>query len=141
MLDGAPPYPVSVALADGTRDNATYGLGDLLELVVTFDKNVTIDGGSVPVLVLDCTRMREATYDRGNDSTALIFQYEVRWLSGEIDGIIAVVCNPCGWGTCTSVCIDVVADRLLTCTPLRGIYLKDACTRLKCLRERRKEID
>lgn len=76
-MDGAPPYPVSVSLADGTRDNAMYGLGDLLELVVTFDKNVTVDGGPLPVLILDCMRMREATYERGNGSATLFFQYEV----------------------------------------------------------------
>lgn len=77
MVDGAPSYPVSVSLAFGTSDNAFYGLGDLVELVVTFDKNVTVDGSSLPVLVLDCMKMREATYERGNGSATLFFQYEV----------------------------------------------------------------
>lgn len=75
-LDGAPPNPVSVSLASDTSDNASYGLGDFLRLAVTFDKNVTVAGGS-PVLVLDCTRMREAYFEGGNGSTNLYFTYEV----------------------------------------------------------------
>ncbi|CAM9243696.1 unnamed protein product, partial [Ectocarpus sp. 8 AP-2014] len=85
-LDGAPPYPVSVSLAPDTPDGASYGLGDVLQLAVTFDKNVTVftgidDNGdvSLPVLVLDCTRMREAVFNGvGNGSTTLNFQYEVQ---------------------------------------------------------------
>lgn len=81
-LDGAPPHPVSVSLAPETSDAATYGLGDVIRLAVTFDKNVTVitgDGGSTPVLILDCGREREAFFDGGgNGSTTLHFQYEVR---------------------------------------------------------------
>lgn len=85
-LDGAPPYPVSVSLAPDTPDGASYGLGDVIQLAVTFDKNVTVFPGidddgdvSLPVLVLDCTRMREAVFNGGgNGSTTLNFQYEVR---------------------------------------------------------------
>lgn len=80
-LDGAPPHPVSVSLAPETPDAASYGLGDVIRLAVTFDKNVTVttgDGGSTPVLVLDCKREREAFFDGGgNGSTTLYFQYEV----------------------------------------------------------------
>lgn len=80
-LDGAPPRPVSVSLAPETPDAASYGLGDVIRLAVTFDKNVTVisgDSGSAPVLVLDCKREREAFFDGGgNGSTTLYFQYEV----------------------------------------------------------------
>lgn len=74
-LDGAPPSPVSVSLASSTSDDATYTLGSLVQLVVAFDKNVSVDGS--PVLVLDCSRMREALFYGGNGSRALHFQYEV----------------------------------------------------------------
>lgn len=81
-LDGAPPRPDSVSLAPETPDITTYGLGDVIQLAVKFDKNVTVfngDGGSTPVLVLDCGREREAFFDGvGNGSTTLYFQYEVR---------------------------------------------------------------
>ncbi|CAM9102436.1 unnamed protein product [Scytosiphon promiscuus] len=88
-LDGVPPFPISVSLASGTPDAATYGLGDVIRLVVTFDKNITIlvadsddgDGhiSSPPVLVLDCMRMREAVFNgEGNESTTLYFEYEVQ---------------------------------------------------------------
>lgn len=76
ILDGARPQPVSVSLAPGIADDATYGLGDALRVAVEFDKNVTVRGS--PVLVLDCQRMREAIFYGGNDSTTLIFEYEVR---------------------------------------------------------------
>lgn len=76
VLDGAAPYPVSVSLAPGTAENATYSIGSIVRIAVTFDKNVTILGGS-PVLVLDCTRTREAYFDGGNGSTTIYFQYEV----------------------------------------------------------------
>ncbi|CAM9865906.1 unnamed protein product, partial [Hapterophycus canaliculatus] len=85
-LDGIPPYPISVSLASDTPDAATYGLGDVVRLAVTFDKNVTVlvmngdDGNTIssPVLILDCTRMREAIFDgEGNGSTTLYFKYEV----------------------------------------------------------------
>lgn len=76
-LDGSPPRVVSVSLAPDTSDNAVYGLGDMVGLVVTFDKNIMLSDGS-PVLVLDCKRMREAFYDGGNGSTTLRFLYEVK---------------------------------------------------------------
>lgn len=79
-LDGAPPRPVSVSLASGVSDAATYGLGQVIRLAVTFDKSVTVDGDSPPVLVLDCTRAREALFDvvgGGDGSTTLFFDYEV----------------------------------------------------------------
>lgn len=82
VLDGAPPYPVSVSLVPETGDGNTYGLGDLVRLAVTFDKNVTVFGGS-PVLVLDCTRMREAYFDGGNGSMTLYFEYKVRVKLGQ----------------------------------------------------------
>lgn len=81
ILDGARPQPVSVSLAPGTADNTTYGFGDLIRLAVVFDKNVTLQGA--PVLVLDCARMREALFYGGNDSTTLLFEYEVRVDQGE----------------------------------------------------------
>eukprot|EP00752_Nemacystus_decipiens_P003960 g3626.t1 len=79
VLDGAPPQPISVSLATGTTDATTYGLGDIIQLAVTFDKSVTVDGSSPPVLVLDCTRAREAVFDGGGDgTTTLTFEYEVQ---------------------------------------------------------------
>lgn len=78
VLDGGPPQPVSVSLATGTSDSTTYGLGEFIRLTVTFDKSVTVDGASPPVLVLDCTRAREAVFDGGGDgTTTLSFEYEV----------------------------------------------------------------
>lgn len=78
VLDGAPPHPISVSLAPSTSAATTYGLGDIIQLAVTFDKSVTVDGGSPPVLVLDCTRAREALYYGGDGTTTLYFEYEVR---------------------------------------------------------------
>lgn len=75
-LDGARPHPISVQVAPDTNDYAAYGLGSVIRIAVTFDKNVTVMGS--PVLVLDCRRMREALYIGGNGSTSLIFEYEVR---------------------------------------------------------------
>lgn len=77
VLDGAPPQPISVSLAPGVPDSTTYALGDTVQLAVTFDKSVTVDGSSPPVLVLDCTREREALFYGGDGTTSLLFEYEV----------------------------------------------------------------
>lgn len=69
---------ISVSLAPDTSDNAVYGLGDMVGLVVTFDKNIIVSGDGSPVLVLDCKRTREAFYEGGNGSTTLRFLYEVK---------------------------------------------------------------
>lgn len=74
-LDGARPQSVSVSLSPETTDDTTYVLGDVILVAVEFDKNVTVRGS--PVLVLDCRRMREALFHGGNDSTTLVFEYEV----------------------------------------------------------------
>ena len=92
VLDGVPPYPVSVSLGTGTTDATIYGLGDVIRLAVTFDKSVsvlTVDGSSPPVLVLDCIREREALFGGEGDGTAtLIFEYEV--------SIVPALCSN-GW--------------------------------------------
>lgn len=81
---------MSVALAPGTNDNAAYSLGDLIRVAVTFDKNVTVRGS--PVLVLDSRRVREALFDGGNETTSLLFSYEVREKTKEAN-MIAGYCR------------------------------------------------
>ena len=87
-LDGARPQPVSVSLSPETADDATYVFGDVILVAVKFDKNVTVRGS--PVLVLDCQRMREALFYGGNDSTTLVFEYEVRTTLGPKHQSLAV---------------------------------------------------
>lgn len=85
---------ISVSLAPDTGDNAVYGLGDVVGLVVTFDKDVTLSDGS-PVLVLDCKRMREAFYEWGNGSTTLHFLYQVK--RGQAEYIYVYICADVGF--------------------------------------------
>ncbi|CAM9475932.1 unnamed protein product [Chrysoparadoxa australica] len=67
-IDGAAPAVVSVVAVGGT-----YGVDATVAITVTFDKSIEVTG--VPVLALQTTVPREATYVSGTGTTALVFHY------------------------------------------------------------------
>ena len=68
----------------------TYGLGETIEITVTFDKAVTVDtSGGTPRIQfrLDGNKNRWAEYSSGSGGTALVFTYTVQAGDMDADGI------------------------------------------------------
>ncbi|MCQ4163084.1 Ig-like domain-containing protein, partial [Roseomonas sp. GC11] len=78
-VDATAPTIASVTLPA----NATYKIGDTLELRLTFSESVLLAGGT-PQLALDIGgTTRQALYTSGAGTTELVFQYTVQ--SGDLD--------------------------------------------------------
>ena len=63
-----------------------YASGDVIEVTVTFSGAVTVTGAPQIALTVDTTT-RQAVYDRGSDSTALVFTYTVQDGENDADGV------------------------------------------------------
>ncbi len=63
-----------------------YASGDVIEVTVTFSGAVTVTGAPQIALTVDMTT-RQAVYDRGSDSTALVFTYTVQDGENDADGV------------------------------------------------------
>jgi len=66
-----------VSSVSSTTDNGTYGIGDTIDITVTFDEAVTVTG--TPQLTLDTgTTDRDAVYLSGTGTNTLTFRYTVQ---------------------------------------------------------------
>ena len=81
--------PTSVAVSSGPIQGDTYRLGEVIELVLTFDRAVTVDtAGGRPSIELDVGGVRQrAQYVRGDGSWQLVFAYTVQSTDSDGDGI------------------------------------------------------
>ena len=85
---GGPEAPVVTAVTIESSPDAgtTYGLGEDIEVDVTFNEDVHVSGQ--PVLALSVgARAREATFVRGSGSMTLRFRYTVQIGDKDGDGI------------------------------------------------------
>ncbi|CAM9188184.1 unnamed protein product, partial [Discosporangium mesarthrocarpum] len=86
VVDTSDPVVISVSC---TRVDGTYSVGAVIDVVVTFSAPVVIYGTfPVAVIALDADGTggrRNATYMRGNGTTALVFLYEVMDGDGSSD--------------------------------------------------------
>ena len=74
--DTTPPEVSSLAITSDPGSDQTYAAEDTIEVTVTFDETVKVEG--TPQLRLRVgTRNRAAGYLRGTDTAALVFGYEV----------------------------------------------------------------
>jgi len=73
------PLVISVA----GPSNSTYKVGDILDFKVTYDKNVTILGGTPSLKLAIGSNAREATYKSGSGSSVLSFRYTIQ--AGDLD--------------------------------------------------------
>ena len=74
--DTTPPEVESLAVSSNPGSDQTYAAGDEIEVTVTFDETVEVEG--TPQLRLKVgTRTRTAGYDSGTGTAALVFSYEV----------------------------------------------------------------
>ena len=90
-VDGISPMPIANALAitSNPAQATIYGLGETIEVTVTFDENVHVDETvSELVLVLSIGRhSRQATFVGGSGTKTLKFSYTVARGDADDDGI------------------------------------------------------
>ena len=74
--DTSPPEVSSLAISSNPGSDQTYAAGDEIEVTVTFNETVEVEG--TPQLRLRVgSRNRTAGYLRGMDTATLVFGYEV----------------------------------------------------------------
>ena len=84
--DTTPPEVESLAISSNPGSDQTYAAGDEIEVTVTFNETVEVEG--TPQLRLRVgTRTRTAGYLRGTDTAALVFAYEVADGDEDTDGV------------------------------------------------------
>ena len=84
--DTTPPEVESLAVSSNPGSDQTYAAGDEIEVTVTFNETVEVEG--TPQLRLRVgSRNRTAGYLRGMDTAALVFGYEVADGDEDTDGV------------------------------------------------------
>ena len=86
---GTPLAVTSVALASAPTSGATYGNGERIEVLVTFNVPATIDasGGTPGIGLTVGSAAKTAGYLRGSGSRNLVFAYEVQASDTDTDGV------------------------------------------------------
>ena len=85
VVDSTPPITTSI----NVPANATYVAGQNLDFTVNFDESVTVNtaGGTPQLAVTIGATTRQATYQSGSGTGALLFRYPVQTGDSDIDGI------------------------------------------------------
>ncbi|AFM14725.1 hypothetical protein Turpa_4092 [Turneriella parva DSM 21527] len=75
VIDTTAPTVTNVT---ATNANATYGTGAVISVQITFSESVTVNtGGGTPVLALNTSPAKNATYVSGSGTSTLVFEYTV----------------------------------------------------------------
>jgi len=84
-VDSTPPTVSSVTVPA----NATYVSGQVLDFLINFDENVTVNtAGGTPQLALTIgATIRQATYQSGSGSSSLLYRYTIQSGDADSDGI------------------------------------------------------
>ena len=86
MVDAVAPAPTDVLISSTPRNGHTYGAGEIIEVSVTFNEEVSVTGG--PALGLSIGRYtRLAPYATGSGTRTLVFRYQVQLADSDDDGI------------------------------------------------------
>ena len=83
--DTTAPTVSSVAITSDPRDDDTYGLGDAIEVTVTFSEDVTVTG--TPLLELDFDGTAKSASYRSASGANVVFSYTVALDESDADGI------------------------------------------------------
>ena len=84
--DTTPPTVSGLAISSNPGSDRTYAAGDEIEVTVRFSETVKVEG--TPRLRLRVgTRTRTADYERGTDTAALVFGYQVAEGDEDTDGV------------------------------------------------------
>ncbi len=84
-VDGS-PYITTVAITSTPASNGTYVTGETIDVSLTFDRAVDVDGEPTVKLTIGDNE-READYESGSGTATLVFQYEVQGGDEDTDGI------------------------------------------------------
>ena len=74
------------AIASTPSSGSTYGLGETIEVAVTFTRPVTVSGPPQLALVIG-TETRQASYASGSGTDSLTFRYAVQASDNDTDGL------------------------------------------------------
>ena len=79
IVDAAKPMVKTggIAITSSPGTDKTYGLGDKIQVTVTFNETVTVTGTPTLTLIIG-TENRNADYTRGSGTANLIFEYTVQ---------------------------------------------------------------
>ena len=83
--DTTAPTVYSVAITSDPGDDDTYGLGDAVEVTMTFSENVTVTG--TPLLELDFDGTAKSAGYRSTSGANVVFSYTVALDESDADGI------------------------------------------------------
>ncbi|MFL1895828.1 gliding motility-associated C-terminal domain-containing protein [Aquimarina sp. 2-A2] len=86
FVNGVPPTVTSVSVPA----NATYTTGENLDFMVNTDENVTVNtvGGTPQLSIIIGTTTRQAIYQSGSGTSAMLFRYTVQSGEQDTDGIV-----------------------------------------------------
>ena len=85
QTDTTAPTVSSVAISSDTGDDGVYGIGDKIEVTVTFSENVTLTGSPLLELTIG-TSARNAAY-KSTTGSKVVFSYTVAVGDSDVDGI------------------------------------------------------
>ena len=83
--DTTAPTVSSVAITSDPGDDDSYGLGDAIQVTVTFSEDVTVAGA--PQLELDSDGTAKIADYSSTDGAAVVFSYTVAQDESDADGI------------------------------------------------------
>ena len=85
QTDTTAPTVSSVAITSDTGDDGVYGIGDKIEVTVTFSENVTLTGSPLLELTIGSSA-RNAAY-KSTTGSKVVFSYTVAVGNSDVDGI------------------------------------------------------
>ena len=85
QTDTTAPTVSSVAISSDTGDDGVYGIGDKIEVTVTFSENVTLTGSPLLELTIGSSA-RNAAY-KSTTGSKVVFSYTVAVGNSDVDGI------------------------------------------------------
>ena len=91
-LDGR-PYPKDISITSTPTSRAdVYGEGEIIQVSVKFDQNVTVGNDAIAVLFIGAEfNERHAAYVSGSGADTLVFEYTVRGNDSDGNGVEALL--------------------------------------------------
>ena len=100
-VNGALPTVVSNEIISDPESGDTYGLGETIEIALTFDGAINVEGQPSVRVRLDGTEdsERDAVYSRGSGTSTLVFERAVQVADLDRDGLELIDRHASGFGS------------------------------------------